>query len=231
MGARGADIPEREASQPLTPRAHRSWTPTARALAAAGDDWTLLIVLQMAPGRMRLQRLRTCLPGVSTGVLERYVQQMVALGLLTRSRHREMPPRVELELTDAGRELLPIAAELSRWGMRHMWTPAREGECVEVDALLCLLPVLLEGHHDLPDGSFEATSVHADGESVRHRFRVRAGCLEMDERTSGRPTARAEGERSAWIAALGPEGELAGLSISGDRRMATRVLEALHPHG
>src|ERR1700683_3597067 len=124
------------------PRAHRSWTPLARALAATGDRWTLMIVLQLAPGKMRLSRLQSCLPGVSTGVLERYVQQMVGLGLVTRMRFKEVPPRVELELTAAGRELLPVACDLARWGMRHMWSQAQERERIDVDCLLRLLPVL-----------------------------------------------------------------------------------------
>ena len=41
-----------------------------------------MIALALAPGRMRLTHLHRRLPGVSTGVLERYVQQMVALGLV-----------------------------------------------------------------------------------------------------------------------------------------------------
>jgi DNA-binding HxlR family transcriptional regulator len=47
------------------------------------------------------------------------MQHMVILGLVSRQRFREMPPRVEIELTDWGRELVPIAAGLARWGMRH----------------------------------------------------------------------------------------------------------------
>jgi DNA-binding HxlR family transcriptional regulator len=48
---------------------------------------------------------------------------MVGLGLVTRTRFKEKPPRVELELTDAGRELVPIAEALARWGMRHADDP------------------------------------------------------------------------------------------------------------
>ncbi len=69
------------------PPARSAWTPLARTLAATGDRWTLTIALALAPGRMRLTHLRKHLPGVSTGVLERYIQQMVALGLVSRTRH------------------------------------------------------------------------------------------------------------------------------------------------
>jgi DNA-binding HxlR family transcriptional regulator len=85
-----------------------------------GDRWTLLIALALADDPQRPVQLQRRLPGISSGVLDRHLQQMVALGLLSRRRFKEMPPRVELALTQAGRELLPIAAALARWGVKHM---------------------------------------------------------------------------------------------------------------
>jgi DNA-binding HxlR family transcriptional regulator len=208
------------------PRTHRSWTPLARALAAAGDDWTLMIVLRLADGRMRLSHLQRCLPGVSTGVLERYVQQMDALGLLTRTRFREMPPRVEVELTDAGGELIPVAGALARWGMRRLWSPPRERERVDVGALLCLLPVLLEEETALPEGSLEAISTHVEP-PVRHVYETVSGRLCPAEGADGNATARVRGDGDAWIAALGPDGDYRRLRFSGDRRLARGILDSL----
>jgi DNA-binding HxlR family transcriptional regulator len=136
-------------------RGQHAWTPQERAVAAVGDQWTLTIVLALAPGRMRLVQLQRLLPAVSTGVLERSIRRMDALGLLTRTRYRERPPRVELELTDAGRQLLPTTAALARWGMRHRWSAPDEHELVDLGALLRALPILLEERADLPDGSIE----------------------------------------------------------------------------
>jgi DNA-binding HxlR family transcriptional regulator len=86
-----------------------------------GDRWTLSIALALARRPRRPVELRRLLPGeISAGVLDRHLQQMVALGLLLRSRFKEMPPRVELSLTDRGRELLPIARALARWGATRL---------------------------------------------------------------------------------------------------------------
>jgi DNA-binding HxlR family transcriptional regulator len=101
-------------------RNHNQWSPLARALSAAGDRWTLLIVLALGQDSQRPVQLQRELAGISSGVLDRHLQQMVALGLVSRRRYKEMPPRVELTLTEAGRELLPIAGALAMWGMRHM---------------------------------------------------------------------------------------------------------------
>jgi DNA-binding HxlR family transcriptional regulator len=221
-------------------RATRTWTPLVRALEATGDHWTLAIALALAPGRTRLAHLRERLPGVSTGVLERGLQQMVDLGLISRSRFKEKPPRVELELTDAGLELVPIAEALAHWGMRHLWSQPNEGERVDVPALLQLLPSLIGGGADLPDGSLEAVLTDADTHA-RFRYRVSDGQLSMIEGsreptpvadaarplTADRPAARIHGTTQAWSAALGPTGEEGTLDISGDEPLAQRVLDAL----
>lgn len=211
----------------VDPRLHRCWTPLARALAATGDDWTLMIVLALAPGRMRLRGLQRALPGVSTGVLERYVQQMVSLGLLRRWRFKEMPPRVELELTAAGLELVPVAAELLRWGHRHVWTAAREREHVDVLALLCLLPLLLEEHR-LPDGALEAVAHESGSDPSRRVFPISEGRMGGHDEHLAEGTARIGGPHSAWIAALGPDRDHSHLACSGDTRLGGAVLEALH---
>jgi DNA-binding HxlR family transcriptional regulator len=108
------------AAEESQPRDHGQWTPLARALGATGDRWTLLIAQALADGPQRPVQLRGRLPEISSGVLDRHLQQMVGLGLLLRRRFKEMPPRVELALTEAGRELLPIARALARWGIKHM---------------------------------------------------------------------------------------------------------------
>jgi DNA-binding HxlR family transcriptional regulator len=218
----------RTAAAPRSPT-HRQWTPLARGLIATGDHWTLAIALQLAPGAVRLTRLRDRLPGISTGVLDRYLQQMVALGLLSRTRFREMPPRVELELTDSGRELLPIAAALARWGMRHVWSEPRVGEQIDVSALLRMLPVLLEEEMDLPDGILE-TVLEDPEQAIRHVFQIECGQLRATDGSDHVPSARVAGHTDAWIAALGPACDYERLRFSGDEELARSVLDARSGH-
>ncbi len=216
---------ERRPDNDQIPRTHRAWTPLARALAATGDHWTLMIAAALGSGRLRLSSLHASLPGVSTGVLERYVQQMVELGLVTRTRFKEMPPRVELELTDTGRELLPIAGALARWGLRNLWSPSRTRERVDAGALLRLLPLLLDGETGLPAGSVEAMVTDADP-PLRYAYEVRDGRLRDAEVTTG-PSASIRGDSTAWIAALGPDGDTSSLRITGDEQLVAGILEAL----
>lgn len=191
-----------------------------------------MIVLALAPGRMRLTSLHRLLPGVSTGVLERYLQQMAALDLITRTRFKEMPPRVELELTDAGRDLLPIASMLARWGMRHRWSEPTGHERIDVGALLRLLPELLGERAALPGDATLAALVENAAKPIGVLYRVQDARLQIvsdaeDEATIASATASARGDERAWIAALGPHADFTGLRFAGEAQLAKHVLGAL----
>jgi DNA-binding HxlR family transcriptional regulator len=206
---------------------HRQWTPLARALSATGDNWTLLIALQLAPGPIRLARLRKRLPGVSTGVLDRHLRQMQGLGLLCSTRFREKPPRVELELTERGRELLPIAGALMRWGWRHLWSAPKVGEAVDVGTLLRLLPVLLEEHTGLQDGAVELF-LEDPAQPIHRLFTIEDGRLCPSDAAPGTASALLAGDDRAWTEALGPTHDYSRLRHGGSEPLVRQLLDALH---
>jgi DNA-binding HxlR family transcriptional regulator len=226
-----AEPREVEPTAPLLVRAHRQATPLAQALAAAGDRWTLLIVLALADGAVRLNTLRARLPGISSAVLDQHLRQMVTLGLISRRRFREMPPRVELELTESGTALLPIAGGLARWAMRYRWSSQEDGgERMDVDAVLRQLPALLE-ETELPQGVIDAT-VDSGERTVRHRFQISDGKLDPIDGTLTEervPSVTITGDVTAWRAALGPARDGGGLRRTGQRRLAQQLLDALPP--
>src|SRR5437588_5253637 len=119
------------------------WSPDARALDVVGDKWTLLIVRDLAAGPRRFVELQRVLPGISTEQLRSRLNRMVADGMLTRKRYREVPPRVDYELTDRARELMPILAALARWGYEWAWGPPRPGESIDLGAIFRLASGLL----------------------------------------------------------------------------------------
>ena len=132
---------------PHVPRPKRhpydQWSPDARALDLVGDKWTLLIIRDLAAGPRRFVDLQRVLPGISTEQLRSRLNRMVADGMLTRKRFREVPPRVEYALTQRARELMPVLGELARWGYEWAWGPPRESELVDVGAIFRLAPGLV----------------------------------------------------------------------------------------
>lgn len=59
--------------------------------------------------------------GVNPRTLSSRLRKLTSEGVLTRTRYAESPPRVEYELTEKGRALLPVLAALEVFG--ETWLP------------------------------------------------------------------------------------------------------------
>ena len=190
-----------------------------------GDKWTLLIIRDLAAGPRRFVELQRVLPGISTEQLRSRLNRMVADGLLTRQRYREVPPRVDYELTERSRDLMPVLGALAQWGYDWTWTAPRAGEDVNVGAIFRLAPGLLQPPAGL-EGAVELV-VDGEGDTPERRFLVtmRGGQVEIAERErEGTPTATVRGSTAAWVRALGPEGDLEDLEFDGNRSLADGLL-------
>ncbi len=199
------------------------WSPDARALDLVGDKWTLLIVRDLASGPRRFVELQRVLPGISTEQLRSRLNRMVADGMLTRQRYREVPPRVEYELTERARDLMPVLGELARWGYEWSWSSPRQSERVDIGAIFRLAPALLS---EAPDGELELIVGDA-----HYTIVTAAGETSIHERPAENADARVSGTPAAWARALSPGGDPRDLKISGDKPLATRLLAGLAPGG
>jgi len=198
------------------------WSPDARALDLVGDKWTLLIVRDLLAGPRRFVQLQHVLPGISTEQLRSRLNRMVADGLLTRQRFREVPPRVEYSLTDRARELAPIIGALARWGYDWAWSAPREGEAIDVGAIFRCTVGLLES---APPAAAGTVDLRVDDRA--YAMTVEHGRVELHEAPATDASATVSGSQSAWLAALGPHGDRSGLDISGDERLADALLESV----
>jgi len=198
-----------------------------------GDKWTLLIIRDLAAGPRRFVELQRVLPGISTEQLRSRLNRMVADGLLTRQRYREVPPRVDYELTERSRELMPVLGALARWGYDWTWGAPRPGEDVNVGAIFRLAPGMLTPPEDL-SGTVELV-VDARGELPERRFQLwlSGGHVEITERneTESEPDARIAGPVSAWVHALGPDNASGDLQITGRSPLAEAVLDGFSHAG
>lgn len=87
-------------------------------LAHAGNRWSLGVVYQLGmAGRLRHADVARRLPGVTQRMLTRTLRQLERDGLITREDHREVPPRVDYDLTDLGRGWLIAMTPLATWVM------------------------------------------------------------------------------------------------------------------
>jgi DNA-binding HxlR family transcriptional regulator len=100
------------------------------AIAVLEGRWKMLIVAHLY-GEMvlRFSELRRAIPQISQKML---IQQLRALeqdGVVARTIHPEVPPRVEYELTELGQGLGPVFLALLDWSrLRRAQAAADVGE-------------------------------------------------------------------------------------------------------
>ncbi|MEV6137364.1 helix-turn-helix domain-containing protein [Nocardia sp. NPDC051990] len=83
------------------------------------NRWLAVIVYMLRDGPMRPGELRTAVGGISQKMLTQTLRRMESITLIERRRYAEAPPRVEYELTEAGRDLLIPIYSLGEWADRH----------------------------------------------------------------------------------------------------------------
>ncbi len=218
------------ATPPQKRHPYNQWAPDARALDLVGDKWTLLIVRDLSAGPRRFVELQRVLPGISTEQLRSRLNRMVADGLVTRQRYREVPPRVDYELTERSRELLPVLGALARWGHDWVWTAPRDGEAIDVGAILRISPGLVNPPANV-SGLAELTVRMPDGVVRHYALSVEGGTVTIAEHEAPDADSRLLGSEADWIAALGPDANHDALSFEGDARLARVLLDSLAPGG
>jgi DNA-binding HxlR family transcriptional regulator len=73
--------------------------------------WTL-----QAFGRQRFVELERRIEGITPKVLTQRLRQLERDGLIVRTYHPEVPPRVEYEISELGQSLAPLFVHLAEWG-------------------------------------------------------------------------------------------------------------------
>ena len=57
---------------------------------------------------------------IAPRVLSRELKELTAIGLIDRQDYREVPPKVEYQLTAEGQSLIPVISVMHNWGVEHL---------------------------------------------------------------------------------------------------------------
>lgn len=94
--------------------------PTRVVLDRICDKWTVLVIGALEDGSLRFTELRARIGGVAPKVLTQTLRAMERDGLLTRTVHAQVPPRVDYELTPLGASLTAAIQALTDWAETHL---------------------------------------------------------------------------------------------------------------
>lgn len=88
-------------------------------LSRVGDKWAVLVVGYLGSGPMRFTELKNTIGGISQKMLTTTLRGLERDGFVTRTVFPTIPPRVDYELTDLGRDLLAPVRALGDWARQN----------------------------------------------------------------------------------------------------------------
>lgn len=88
-------------------------------LARVGDKWTVLVVSFLGNGPLRFNEMRRSIDGISQKMLTATLRSLERDGFVSRTVFPTIPPKVQYELTELGRELLVPVRALGDWAIAN----------------------------------------------------------------------------------------------------------------
>ena len=110
-----------ETSTPLRWDVMKARCPTRQVIARIADKWTMLVITALeGEEALRFSELRRRIEGVSQKMLTQTLRALERDGLVTRTLYPTIPPRVDYELTDLGRDAAGLFDGLIEWAEQHV---------------------------------------------------------------------------------------------------------------
>jgi len=97
-----------------------------RTVGYIGGKWKPIILIRLINSSVRFGKLTVQIPDISRKILTQQLRELEEDGLIIRHSYSEKPPRVEYELSNTGKTLIPILKAMYDWGSQ-MEDPATRG--------------------------------------------------------------------------------------------------------
>ncbi len=95
--------------------------PFMLTLRFIGKRWKPAVLWKINEGHNRFKDLKMQLPGISDKMLSASVSELTRDGILEKQvSHEGTRIKVEYRLTDFGQTLLPVLAQMNKWGNNNL---------------------------------------------------------------------------------------------------------------
>ena len=101
--------------------------PLTAAVNAIGGKWSLICLYWLDSGTRRFNELHRLMPEISPKVLAETLRNLEHEGLIERTIHAEVPPRVEYSISRHGETVRPLIQACRLWGRAHIEWGRGEG--------------------------------------------------------------------------------------------------------
>lgn len=94
--------------------------PIRNVLARFSSKWSVLVLCVLAENeKTRFNAIGKAIPDISPKMLSETLKNLEADGLIERTIHAEIPPKVEYSLTDLANGLMPKLYGLMEWALEN----------------------------------------------------------------------------------------------------------------
>lgn len=100
---------------PLPSAPSAPFCPAESLLDLVSGRWRIVIIWHLQGGALRFNALQRALGGITHRTLARTLRDMEGDGLIARTDHGTIPPRVDYALTPRGQSLTPVLAVMEEW--------------------------------------------------------------------------------------------------------------------
>jgi DNA-binding HxlR family transcriptional regulator len=107
--------------------------PVRNVIDRLGDKWSVLVLMLLEETQvLRFNEMFGYIKTISQKMLAVTLKSLEADGLVKRTVYPQIPPKVEYELTERGRSLLPHLHQLVSWANSNMDDIRKSREVFEV---------------------------------------------------------------------------------------------------
>lgn len=94
--------------------------PYVTAQTVLQGKWTILIMHYLSENPVRFNQLLKLLPSMTHATLSKQLKQLVDFNLIIRTEYPQIPPKVEYQLSDLGKEILPMLQQFREFGLKYI---------------------------------------------------------------------------------------------------------------
>ncbi|KOQ66988.1 MULTISPECIES: winged helix-turn-helix transcriptional regulator [Stenotrophomonas] len=97
-------------------------------LSVIGGVWKPIILFHLMTGKRRFMELTRRVPNATQAMLTSQLRELEADGVVIRHVYPEVPPKVEYELSEFGRTLVPVLLAMREWGETYRGYQSTQGD-------------------------------------------------------------------------------------------------------
>ncbi|WP_410985710.1 winged helix-turn-helix transcriptional regulator [Bacillus cereus] len=94
--------------------------PIEATLDVVGGKWKVVLLCILLNGKKRTSEIKRTMPSITQKMLTQQLRELEADGIINRTVHSQVPPKVEYSLSEYGQTLTAVLDCMCEWGQYHI---------------------------------------------------------------------------------------------------------------